>query len=341
MASKFTDVYKKARSVVTTQKFAEPDWQKFLSEAGVQSLLGAEGLDAAHARTPDKIREKIKKDSKGKLVSLVAGGGPGDVIYAAAQNQTSPGKWQERAATLKMLRHLYRASKTGAQDVWVYSPPKRFKAWVFDEIQGDAKAVKSKLGQEAEIFSDKEKTWMCDALKTALKICEDTKLRLSKKDAETRKVVRRWFIDEGSGDDELDDAFSKLSDGFKKIAVTCGSTTLVFTDYADWRAERNKYFGGAIRGGEGGGFPVIYLEGAFTKLTGNSGKQWLCVQTIIHEFSHHDVKTDDHRYDHHGLKPDKAAFPYAKAIENADSWGYFALDLAGYLSRSDRSRTLK
>jgi hypothetical protein len=65
------------------------------------------------------------------------------------------------------------------------------------------------------------------------------------------------------------------------------------------------------------------------------------VETIVHEFSHHEVKTRDHRYDSSGLKPNKASFPYAKAIDNADSWGYFALDLAGYLSDADRAKNWK
>lgn len=123
--------------------------------------------------------------------------------------------------------------------------------------------------------------------------------------------------------------------------MACGAATLVFTDYADWRAQRDKFFGASIRGGEGGGFPVIYLEGAFTRLTGNTGKQWLCVETIVHEFSHHEVKTRDHRYDSSGLKPASASLPYAKAIDNADSWGYFAIDVAGYLSAADRTKVLR
>jgi hypothetical protein len=57
--------------------------------------------------------------------------------------------------------------------------------------------------------------------------------------------------------------------------------------------------------------------------------------------SHHEVSTVDHRYDNQGLKPNKAAFPYTKAIVNADSWGYFALDLAGYLSKADSDNTWK
>jgi hypothetical protein len=169
---------------------------------------------------------------------------------------------------------------------------------------------------------------------------EDARHKLSKKSKTTNDIVKRWFLDESCGDDALEEAINTLSDGLRKITIACGSDSLLFTDYPDWRTQRNKYFGGAIRGGESGGFPVVYIEGAFTRLTGNSGKAWLCAETIIHELSHHEVSTQDHRYDSHGLKPSTAAFPYAKAIDNADSWGYFALDLAGYLSNADRTKTL-
>jgi hypothetical protein len=52
------------------------------------------------------------------------------------------------------------------------------------------------------------------------------------------------------------------------------------------------------------------------------------------------VSTEDIKYDSAGLKP-KKGFAYASAIKNADSWGYFAIDLAGYLSEGDRKKTLK
>lgn len=184
---------------------------------------------------------------------------------------------------------------------------------------------------------------MSAALGLSRKISEDSKVKLAggifhNVKQSTRDKVRKWFLDETSTDETLADALKVLLAGFKKIAIACNASTLVFTDYPDWRAQRDDYFGAAFRGGEGGGFPVLYLEGAFTRLTGNSGKRWLCVETIIHELSHHEVLTEDHRYDHHGLKPNSASFPYAKAIANADSWGYFALDLAGYLSASDATK---
>lgn len=341
MGSSFTPIYKKAQDVLGKQKFAEPDWHKFLTETcGVNKLLGAGGFDGGYADGLDKLRKKIHAEAKhtNALAVFVLGGGPGAVIYDAAQNKTSPGSWAERAAALKMLRHTYRAKKTGGQDVWVYSPPKAHLKDVFEEIQGAEKSVKNKLEQEAEIFSAEDMELMCDALQLARKISMDVMAKVGTKDAATKAMVKRWFLDDACTATEEADALSKLADGFKLIAAACGSATLVFTDYLDWRKKRDDYFGAAFRGGEGGGFPVIYLEGAFTRLKGNSGKLWLCAETIIHELSHHEVSTQDHRYDSSGLKPSKT-LPYAKTIDNADSWGYFAIDLAGYLSKTDLGTT--
>lgn len=333
----FTDIYSKAKAVLASQDF-EKDWQAFLnSECKVKALFGADGFDVARAKDPEQVRKRLRELSKwNKRI--------GTVIVEAATNPASPGTLAERAAALKMVRHIYRIARKGAQSVWVYAPPKAYTKGVFDEVTGDAKALEAKLNHERKIFSATEMQWMASALAVALKIAEDTKAKLGGavgKAGDTDAVVKRWFLDEDCGDAELADARAKLLAGFQKIAVACASDKLVFTDYVDWIKTRNKYFGAAFRGGEGGGFPVIYLEGAFTRLTGNTGKMWLCAETIIHEFSHHEVRTDDHRYDSSGLKPSKATLPYAKAIGNADSWGYFALDLAGYLSVADRAKVLR
>jgi hypothetical protein len=263
----------------------------------------------------------------------------GQTIYEASISEVNSGSVEDRAASIKMMNHLYRSLTKGGQDLWVYSEPKSYAGWVFDEIKGNKETVISKLTSEEEIFSTKEREWMCSALGIAQKICGDARVKLSTGKAES--FVKSWFLDEKCGEKELEEATSRLLAGLNKISVTCGSSNLVFTDYPNWRAERDKYYGGAIPGGEGGGFPIIYLEGAFTRLTGNLSKMWLCVETIIHEFSHHDVKTQDHRYDNQGLKPSEGTFPYAKAISNADNWGYFALDLAGYLTDSVRLEVLK
>ncbi len=338
--SKFTDTYKKASDVFKSQKFSEPDWQNFImATAGIGKLLGPSGFDAAYATAPEKLRTKI--DETLKAQKMTKADGVGEILYAASQNPKSAGTWFDRAATLNLVLHTHRAAKTGAQDVWVYAPPTAYTQPVFTELAGTEATVKRKLGEDAEIFSSEDRDLMCDALHISCKIAMDAMTKVATPTADTKEVVKRWFLDADCGDTELTDAISKLTAGLKLIAAACKSNTLVFTDYIDWRAQRDKYFGAAFRGGEGGGFPVVYLEGAFTRLKGNTGKLWLCAETIIHELSHHEVSTQDHRYDSSGLKPTKGTFPYAKAIDNADSWGYFALDLAGYLSDSDRAATLK
>lgn len=346
---KFTEAYTKARDVISKQEF-EGEWQKYLTDCKARTLFGDKGFVRAASKSPDLVRAKITEMAKaGKCTT-------GEVIFQAASKGKPSTTAKERAATLKMIRHVYRVKEKGSQNVWVYAAPKGHTGWIYDEISGDDLTVKSKLSKDEEIFTAEETAWMSSSLAVALKVCEDTRVKLSAASMSgtvgafvgklfgserTREMVKHWFLDDACGEKELAEAITKLSAGFKKIAVACNSPTLVFADYPDWRAQRDKYFGGAFRGGEGGGFPVIYLEGAFTRLTGNSGKQWLCAETIIHELSHHEVSTQDHRYDSHGLKPDKTTFPFAKTIENADSWGYFALDLAGYLSKTDHDKTWK
>lgn len=336
----FTEAYEKARDVARTQIFSA-DWDPYLkTKLSVQKFMGPEGFDRSRSRTPESFRKKLGETQRAENSHV------GEVLYAAATNRTSAGTLNDRAATLKFLQHVHLAKESGGQKVWVYAPPKSDAGWVFDEIAGNESTVKQRLKREDEIFSDEERRWMSAALGFARKISEDAKVKLAggilrNVGKKTKDAVRKWFLDDTCDDTTLEKAVKILLEGFKKIAIACNASTLVFADYPDWRAQRDSYFGAAFRGGEGGGFPVVYLEGAFTRLTGNSGKQWLCVETIIHELSHHEVSTEDHRYDHHGLKPDGAAFPYAKAIANADSWGYFALDLAGYLSAADENKVYK
>jgi len=328
----FTEAYKKAKTVLDTTTAWPADWTKLLSvDAPVRKLYGPDGFAGSEAGTPGKLRQAVAEKSRGAVAAFFMGGGPGEVLYAAADKNA------ERAAALKFTKHVYRAHHKGGQDVWIYSPPKDHKAWIFDDLGGGEKAVQKRLDQETELFTDLQKQHMCAALALALKISEDTRVKLGAADDKTKALVRHWFLDADCGDAQLTDAMTRLSAGFQKISVCCNSSTLVFTDYPDWHAKRDKVMGGAIPGGEGGGFPVVYIEGAFTGMAGQAGNIWTCARTVIHEFSHHEIKTEDHRYRHDGLKPDKAGFPYAKTITNADSWAVFAVDLAGYLPKAEQS----
>ncbi len=336
----FTEVYQKASDVIKNQNFSAV-WNDFLKiKNSYHNFFGSNGFEYSQKNAPEKIRSKIRVDS-GLNISG-AGKTQGVVIYDAAKNDSSIGTLAERAATIKMLQHLYLVLEKGAQQVWVYSPPKQDTKWVFDEINGSDSTMKARLDRSEEIFTAEQMKWMSSALGLSLKISEDCKVKVKGEvTQQTKDIVKKWFLDSSCSDIELNNALSVLSAGFNKISVGLSKNTLVFTDYADWRAKRDRFYGAAIPGGEGGRFPVIYLEGAFTRLTGNSGQLWLCAETIIHEMSHHELSTDDHKYDSDGLKPCPASLPYSKAIDNADSWGYFALDLSGYLSVSDSLKVWK
>lgn len=356
--NKFTEVYSKAKDVVEKQQF-ETKWEKFLkTDCKAKTLFGEKGFGTAAADAPARVRQHIRDLTRSTKKNS------GEVIYAAAQGGKPGVSLLERAATIKMIRHTHRIHKKGGQDVWVYSPPKAYAEWIFDALGGTVATAKARLAKEEELFTREQMKWMSSALAIALKISEDTRAKLGTAKSVTTAVskakakggsanltqkellsssateakITRWFA---PPEDKMGDAITTLNEGFKKIAVACAAATLVFTDYPNWRAQRNKYFGGAIAGGEGGGFPVVYLEGAFTRLTGNSGKIWLCAETIIHELSHYELRTKDVYYDSDGLKPNDANFPYEKTIVNADTWGYFAIDLAGYLSKRDLANAYK
>jgi hypothetical protein len=62
--------------------------------------------------------------------------------------------------------------------------------------------------------------------------------------------------------------------------------------------------------------------------------------TLLHEMSHSVINTKDAVYDFDGLKPG-AVLSQKHALVNADSWAYFATDLAGQLPGSRAAKVLK
>jgi len=333
----FSEAFEKARTVIKNQKF-EDSWQKFLkNEAKISELFEESGPNNTKADALEKIRNKLKSMSRGAVGAFFLGGGVADTIIKASKNGTENGKDAERAATLKMLRHLYLSSQRGAQDVWTYAGTKAFAKWVYDEITGDEKAYKYKLGKDTEVYSKGDRKMMCEALALALEWSLFAVTKLGSGDETTKAVVKRWFGDENTTDAQITTAIVTLRNGFQKIANVANSNKLIFSDdpidrsnggWKDWAFVYNAEK-----------LNVVYLQGAFLK-AGNSGKLWMCALTIIHELSHKVVGTKDYRYDNDGLKPSTTSLPHGKAIDNADSWAYFAVDLKGKVSNSDKLRVL-
>jgi hypothetical protein len=154
-------------------------------------------------------------------------------------------------------------------------------------------------------------------------------------------IVRRWFADKNSTDEDMKAAAAALNDGLKKIAAVIKSTFLLITDMPLDRGNPAKASTNAfVFSGEK--IDVIYVEAAFfSKLDMFKDlKNW--TRIVVHELSHRACKTDDHRYRHHpsGLKPDAgdAKFNAAKALANADSRAMFCMDCAGQMVSGDYAK---
>jgi hypothetical protein len=112
---------------------------------------------------------------------------------------------------LKMLSHLYQEMNRGGQDVWVYSPPKSYSAWIFNEIKGGNDKIKGKLAENNEVYSSGDRAVMLSALDQARKWSHDATHKLAAADGATKAMVRRWFGDENTDDDDLTKAISRTA----------------------------------------------------------------------------------------------------------------------------------
>ena len=178
------------------------------------------------------------------------------------------------------------------------------------------------------------------ALKWANKaqaICSETKGVGAEKAGE---LVKRWFADEDTTDEDIAKYKKTLAEGFKKIAVAASSARLIFTDNPIDR-------GGEFEESEayvwGDRLNVVYIESDFfgheNLLSGPTN--W--ARIVVHELSHLKLNTVDvpGRYAWGGIMPHKGGFPASKAITNADSWAWFCADCNSALTEKNRLDALK
>lgn len=327
---RFSEAYEACRKALKDTGSFPAEWQSFLQETmKVTSLLGSDGPEQKHAGGLDELRKRILAAPVGKRGDLLAG--------AAATAKAKSGDGQ-RAASLKMLWHLYLANVRGGQSLWIYSPPVGYSKWVHDEISGEAVSFVSKLELTSEVYSEQERKIMSSALNQALRASQLAAAKLHEPDEQTTNIFRLWFADETTSDEQVKAAMSSIASGFQKIAGMCNNHHLVFSDEP---IDRN-----------GGGWKdyafvdpsetlnVVYPQGAFLKAAASTDRVWICVETIVHEISHRVCGTDDFGYDQSGLKPSSKGITFNHAIRNADSWGYFCVDIAGMLARSTRDPIL-
>jgi hypothetical protein len=322
----FTEVYDKSRDLLAAPCF-DPSWATV--EAKLKSLLAEDGFNRADYGILIEIR---------RLLTAVAKGKPdeGKAIAEEILRLSRPGDngFQDRAALLKTLRHIYHVVNKGAQSIWVVDHPKAYPKWSFDQTQGvsQAKMVET-LTPWRETFGAGNRQMLSDALQLARKISMDAEIKLGANEVRTRRKIRKWFLVRGASSDQVDAVRTTLRDGFKKITALCNAQSVIFSDRPHKRVDPNSRAKASVNSGDV--MPIIYIFEAFIRYGKRSDdgirhQLWQCAKTIIHEMTHKLLGTDDHAYGVNGIRPG-VSVTEAQAITNADSWGIFALDLAGLL----------
>jgi Lysine-specific metallo-endopeptidase len=337
--TRFTKAYDQARATVANYKWPL-NWETLLRKTWlIPALMTKDGLDYRHAGGLNRLKATISGQATRTSAEVIA-----TAINAKRKGFAGLlgfGNPIHCAATLKMLKHLNFEHKRGGQDVWVYSPPKAYTKWIFDEIKGTPAQIKAKLALEIEVYTAAQKQLMCTALQLALRSSKFAMFFLSFPVTDVRcpkDQIRRWFAYASSSDKDIEKIRIKLLDGFKKIAAICNSNRLIFSDEpldrsgTGWKDWAFVYSSERV--------DVVYLQNAFLKAS-EGGKLWECGLTIIHEISHRELKTKDHAYaDQANVKPHPTSFSTKKALENADTWAFFATDLGGQLPTAAKNTAL-
>lgn len=332
----FTEVYEKSVDLLKAPALKD-DWKKL--ELGLKTLLQADGPDATKADVLATLRAELGAVAKGRGAAATLAA---DAILSASKDGAAG--FQERAALIKTMAHFYLVQRKGNQSIWVVDHPKEFSKWSYDFMAGKSgPEVKSALQRTDEVFGVQNRKMMSDSLQLARKWSSDVLAKLGAADARTLATVRRWFHEEGASEADVKATIALLLNGFKKITGVCNSTRVIFSDRPHLRTS-GKYDSTYASVNAGDAMPVIYIFQVFLQtgrrnVFGQIPKLWLCALTVIHELSHKVVDTEDIRYDDDGLKP-SAGFPAGETIKNADSWAYFATDLAGALGKGTVQRVL-
>lgn len=337
----FSDVYSEIINILKV-KSLEQSWSGV--EADLKALCQPDGPSDSKSESLAKCRDKIE-GSAGFLdkISFNSDNACADGILKAARS--SSGGFQKRAAMLKTFKHFYFVTRKGNQSVWVVDHPKSYTKWAFDLMDGKSeKDLKPFLKEDDETFGTGNRKMMSDSLQLARKWSTDVQIKLGSADAKTLEVVKRWFHLDTDSDAQVKATATTLLNGFKEIAKTCNSTSVIFSDRPHLRTS-GTYDDTFASVNKGDAMPVIYIFELFLKtgkrtFFGNIPKLWLCALTVVHELSHKLVQTKDIRYDYAGLKPGAALSP-SDALQNADSWAYFAADLIGALSDGTVKDVLK
>lgn len=334
----FSEAYNAAKAALATGNL-DGEFKKL--QTGLKSLLSGSSPNLAERAKLVELRDSIAAGAK-QLASagLVGPAASAKVVVTGAG--TSSGK-AERAATLKVLSHLYHQKSSGGQQIWVYAPPLAYSKWIFDEVVGaDDVTLQAALAKgDPEVYSADQRATMAHAVQQARAVALAVVAKLGSPNDATKAVVRRYFGNAVMPEKELLDVMATLTGGYLRIAAACNDGNIVISDEpidrngGGWKDWAFIYFTETMS--------VIYLQGAWLKKAeeispSNQSPLHRCARTVIHELSHKQVMTEDIVYGPKGLKPEgSSALTPEYALHNADSWAYFAMDVLGYLTGPDKA----
>lgn len=351
--------------LAATSKF-NPEYVNILVD--IQKLMSDSGFDPAHASVLDRLRAKIEAGCKGQKTADAGQ----SILYAVGAWQGDGQKGviehtaKMSASALKLLQHVYLIEHAGNRHVCICSLPKFFYHWPSMQMhetvttQSDAHQL---LNSKREQFTALQKKHLVGACAHALAWAQRTNAVLAlaasknSNDAKQREaaqnMVRRWFADPGTTQQELERYIDRLQRGFKTITGRLNRGKFVLVDWVPLRKavtdEETKHQKSAAftLPDSKDSLDVIYIgNGFFSKRKDvlDGQKRW--TRVILHELSHLVCNTNDIsgpnniRYAWHGIGP-HAGFPAREAIKNADNWAMFSADCAMILTESERQHALQ
>ena len=353
---KFSQVYDLSRRLLAAKCFKK--WSDHY-QSKLEALFADGGPAEGQSEVLNELRDTLSRQppSAIKLRNQPAPKPPTAedlanlVIRYAKLSQEDPTKgFDDRAAFLKMLKHFYFVSRAGGQVVWVADSPSAYSKYTYDLFKGKTeRSIADACKQNNEVFGESGRKLFSDALSLARKWSMDAYTKLSAPDELTKKVAKRWFLSENDSDLDLDHFCKTLMGQFKLISSACNDTRIIFADDPIERTNRKRdpYAATHYEGHEK--MRVIYISKPYLELAkqnrdGSMPKLWHAAKTIIHELAHKELGAEDKRYGWKGIKPgmkpgpkrgEQEAFEVFETLTNADSYGYFAVDLAGALAAAD------
>jgi len=359
---KFRSEYDAARDTLAVADAFEPGWQPVVAE--LARLMGHDGFDVARADVLDELRRRATHAADSSRVDEADG-----LLLAAAPASEAglvPEDIRRRAAALKLLRHVHLESRSGSRGVWIVALPVEFTDWPSRQLADEAAnlaGVRRLLAGHGEHFDARQRRQLGGATQQGLAWCQRAAMTLGharraragagETHVQARALVRRWFVEPGADEAQVDRVAATLARGFKDILATLNRGRFVITDWVPFRGATDAVESEFLRTeafafrARSEGMDVVYVESAFFKeLAGNvlrGQANW--TRILVHELSHlvcgtHDVNDGQHRYAWSGIGP-HAGYPSAHAVRNADNWAFFAADCAGALTAGQRETALR